>query len=108
MWREWQWDWALPCEDTTSAVTVTVFATDDDTEQGSLVYSLEVSDCTPAMLSDVPVPDVTILNCPLRNPDVERSGTVIVTDPEDNSDTVMFRFTHCFSDEVCEGGNLCD
>ena len=105
-----QWDWADdPCDvDTTSTVSVTVSATDDDTEQGSLVYSLEVSDCTPAMLSDVPVSDVTILDCPPRTPDVERSATVIVTDPEDNSDTVMFGFTQCNSDEVCEGGDPCD
>lgn len=105
-----QWEWADdPCMvDTTSTVTVTVFATDDETQPDELVYSLAVSDCTPAMVTDVSVSVVTILDCPPRNPDVERLGTVIVTDPEDNSDTVMFRFIHCNSDEVCEGGNPCD
>lgn len=87
---------------------MTVSATDDQTQPDELVYSLAVSDCTPAMVTDVSVSVVTILDCPPRDPDVERSGTVIVTDPEDNSDTVMFGFTHCFSDEVCEGGNPCD
>ena len=104
-----QWDWADdPCMTTTSTVSVTVFATDDQTQSDELVYSLAVSDCTPAMVSDVSVSVVTILDCPLRNPDVPRTGTVIVTDPEGNSDTVMFGFTHCNSDEVCEGGNPCD
>jgi hypothetical protein len=98
-----QWDWADPCEATTSAVTVTVFATDDDTDSVSLVYSGSVSDCTPAIESDV-----SILDCPPRDPDVRRSGTVTVTDPEDNSDTVTFGFFHCESDEVCEGGDPCE
>jgi hypothetical protein len=105
-----QWEWADdPCMvDTTSTVTVTVFATDDETQPDELVYSLAVSDCTPAMVTDVSVSVVTILDCPPRNPDVERLGTVIVTDPEDNSDTVSFGFFACESDEVCEGGNPCD
>ena len=105
-----QWEWADdPCMvDTTSTVTVTVFATDDETQPDELVYSLAVSDCTPAMVTDVSVSVVTILDCPPRNPDVERLGTVIVTDPEDNSDTVSFGFFACESDEVCEDGNPCE
>jgi hypothetical protein len=100
-----QWDWADdPCDAaTTSAVDVTVFATDDDTASGSLVYSGSVSDCTPAVKSDV-----SILDCPPIVPDVRRSGTVIVTDPEGNSDTVEFGFSQCESDEVCERGDPCE
>ena len=100
-----QWDWADdPCDvDTTSAVDVTVFATDDDTDSVSLVYSGSVSDCTPVIESDA-----SILNCPPRDPDVRRSGTVTVADPEGNSDTVTFGFFHCESDEVCEGGDPCE
>lgn len=104
-----QWDWADdPCMPTTSTVSVTVFATDDQTQSDELVYSLAVSDCTPAMVSDVSVSVVTILDCPPRDPDVRRSGTVTVTDPEGNSDTVTFAFFQCESDEVCEDGNLCE
>jgi hypothetical protein len=102
-----QWDWAIPCEASTSAVTVTVFATDDDTEQLSLTYSGSVSDCTPEPFG-ANVTDVSILDCPPRDPDVRRSGTVTVTDPENNSDTVTFGFFHCESDEVCEGGDPCE
>jgi hypothetical protein len=100
-----QWDWADdPCDvDTTSAVDVTVFATDDDTDSVSLVYSGSVSDCTPEIDSDI-----SILDCPPRDPNVERSGTVTVTDPEGNSDTVEFGFSQCESDEVCEGGDPCE
>ena len=102
-----QWDWAIPCEASTSAVTVTVFAMDDDTEQLSLTYSGSVSDCTPEPFG-ANVTDVSILDCPPRDPDVRRSGTVTVTDPENNSDTVTFGFFHCESDEVCEGGDPCE
>ena len=102
-----QWDWALPCEDATSAVTVAVSATDDDTEQLSLTYSGSVSDCMPVPFGGN-VTDVSILDCPPRDPDVRRSGTVTVTDPEGNSDTVEFGFFQCESDEVCEDGNPCE
>ena len=99
-----QWDWADdPCDvDTTSAVTVTVFATDDDTDSGSLVYSGSVSDCTPVIEADF-----SLLDC---TPGIvgRRSGTVTVTDPENNSDTVSFGFFACESDEVCEGGDPCE
>jgi len=100
-----QWDWADdPCDvDTTSAVDVTVLATDDDTDSVSLVYSGSVSDCTPEIDSDF-----SILDCPPRDPDVRRSGTVTVTDPEGNSDTVEFGFFQCESNEVCEGGDPCE
>ena len=100
-----QWDWALPCEDTTSAVTVAVSATDDDTEQLSLTYSGSVSDCTPEPFGG----NVTyepILDC---DPDsLNYTGTVTVMDPDGNSDTVEFGFFHCESDEVCEDGNPCE
>jgi len=102
-----QWDWAIPCEPTTSAVIVTVFATDDDTGELSLAYSGSVSDCTPDPFGGN-VTDVSNLDCPPLDPDVRRSGTVTVTDPEDNSDTVEFGFFHCESDEVCEGGDPCE
>jgi len=98
-----QWDWAIPCNvDTTTALDVTVFATDDDTEAGALVYSGSVSDCTPDIDADV-----SILTC---TPGLEekRSGTVTVTDPEGNSDTVNFGFFACESDEVCQGGDPCE
>lgn len=102
-----QWDWADPCEPTTGALTVTVFATDADTDELSLTYTGSLSDCT-----DDPfrgnVSGVSILDCPPPDPDVRYSGTVTVTDPEDNSDTVNLGFFHCESDEVCEGGEPCE
>lgn len=98
-----QWDWAEPCNiDTTTALDVTVFATDDDTEEDSLVYSGSVSDCTPDIEADV-----SILSCTPGLTE-RRSATVTVTDPEDNSDTVTFGFFACESDEVCEGGDPCE
>lgn len=98
-----QWEWAVPCNmETTSAVTVSVFATDDDTEEGSLVYSGSVSDCTPDIKADFSILDCT------PGLDDRRSGTVTVTDPDDNGDTVTFGFFACESDEVCEGGGTCE
>jgi hypothetical protein len=102
-----QWSWAEDCMVGMSrAVTVTVSATDDDTEPLSLTYSGSVSDCTPDPFGGN-VSDVSILDCDSNSLE-ERSGTVTVTDPEDNSDVVTFDFQPCESGELCEGGNPCE
>jgi hypothetical protein len=104
---EVQWNWADPCKPTTSALTVTVFATDDDTEELSLTYSGSVSDCTPDPFREN-FSVVSILDCQPLDSEVRYSGTVTVSDPENNSDTVELGFFHCESDEVCEGGDPCE
>ena len=99
-----RWNWAEDCMVGKSrAITISVSAMDDDTEQASLTYSGNVSDCTPVDF-DGNVTDVSILDCDPGSLD-RRSGTVTVTDPEDNSDTVTFEFQPCESGEVCEGGD---
>jgi len=102
----WTWPEGDDCKvGMTRAVTISVSATDADTDQVSLDYTGSASDCTPDSF-DGNVADVSILDC---DPEaVDYTGTVTVTDPEGNSDTVTFGFTHCNSDAVCEGGDPCD
>ena len=102
-----RWNWAEDCMVGKSrAVTISVSAMDDDPEQASLTYSGNVSDCTPVDF-DGNVTDVSILDCDPGSLD-RRSGTVTVTDPEDNFDTVTFEFQPCESGEVCERGDPCE
>jgi hypothetical protein len=102
----WTWPEGDDCKvGVTGAVTISVSATDADTEQLSLDYTGSVSDCAPDPFGGN-VTDISILDCdPVA---VDYTGTVTVTDPEANSDTVTFGFTHCNSDAVCEGGDPCD
>jgi hypothetical protein len=98
---EWNWTDDNCMVGVSRAVVVTVFATDDDTDALSLTYSGEVSDCTPDIDTDLTVLDCTTDHIGLR------VGTVTVTDPEQNLDTVGFMFDPCESGEVCEGGDPC-
>jgi len=104
---QWQWPEGDDCKvGMSSAVTITVSATDGDTEQLSLDYVGSVSDCTDDPFGGN-VTDVSILDCDPGSLSL-RSGTVTVTDPEDNSDTVTFEFQPCASGSVCEGGDPCE
>jgi len=101
-----RWNWEEDCMvGMSSAVTISVSATDDDTDQLSLVYSGTVSDCTPAEFGG-DITDISILDCTTDHIDL-RSGSVTVEDPEQNIDTVGFMFDPCQSGEVCEGGDPC-
>jgi hypothetical protein len=91
--------------DVDRAVTVTVSATDDDTDQVSLVYTGTVSDCTPEKF-DGNIAVVSLLDCTTDHIG-RRLGSVTVEDPEQNLDTVGFMFDPCQSGAVCEGGEPC-
>jgi len=88
------------------AVTVVVSATDDDTDQGSLVYSGSVSECTREPFGGN-VTELSILDCTTDHIGL-RSGSVTVEDPEMNLDTVGFTFDPCESGRVCENGDPCE
>jgi len=102
-----RWNWAEDCMvDKSMAVTIAVSATDDDTDQLSLVYSGTVSDCTPDPFGGN-VSELSILDCTTDHIGL-RFGSVTVEDPEQNLDTVGFTFDPCQSGQVCEGGDPCD
>lgn len=92
--------------DKSMAVTIAVSATDDDTDQLSLVYSGTVSDCTPESFGG-DLTELSILSCTTDHMGL-RFGSVTVEDPEQNLDTVSFTFDPCESGQVCEGGDPCD
>ena len=102
---QWQWPLGTDCKPDTGAITLSVSATDDDTEQLFLNYSGSVSDCTPDPFGGN-VTDERILDCDPNS--LDYTGTVTVTDSENNSDTVAFAFQHCQSGQVCEGGDPCE
>ena len=89
----------------TGAVTLSVSADGSDDDQVSLDYTGSVSDCTPDPFGDS-VTVITVLDCDPQA--VDYAGTVTVTDPEANSDTVAFEFEPCESGQVCEGGRPCE
>jgi len=102
-----RWTWEEDCMvDKSMAVTIAVSATDDDTDQLSLVYSGTVSDCTPDPFGGN-VTEISILDCTTDHMGL-RLGSVTVEDPEQNLDTVGFMFNPCESGSVCEGGDPCD
>jgi len=102
-----RWNWAEDCMvDKSMAVTIAVSATDDDTDQLSLVYSGTVSNCTPESFGGN-LTELSILSCTTDHMGL-RFGSVTVEDPEQNLDTVSFTFDPCESGQVCEGGDPCD
>jgi hypothetical protein len=102
-----RWNWEDDCMVGMSrAVTVAVSATDDDTDQASLIYTGSISDCTPTEFGGN-VAELSILDCTTDHTGL-RSGSVTVEDREQNIDTVGFTFDPCESGDVCEGGDLCE
>ncbi len=77
---------------TSSAVTITVTASDPDGDISNLSYSGSVSSCSGSINS--PVSTVT---CPQLG---QYSGSVTVTDPDGNTDSVSFAFGTCQNGEV--------
>jgi hypothetical protein len=83
-----------------SDYTVTVTATDPDTDAGDLIYSGSVAVCTGPIDASV-----STINCPNAAP---YPGTVIVSDPDGNSSTpVAFDIRVCETDSCTTDPDTC-